>query len=129
MSIIRGSAPIHEFYIPLEAKDVEAVEIIYHQGDVEIVKDTSKCEISDYLVRTQLSQAETFKFYNGVRSINIQIRVKPFENEPLIGEKITDTVQLFILMCLPKEFYLGQMIESLKIHRLSTLRVLMEKTV
>lgn len=92
MPIIRGSAPTHEFWIPLKARDVEQVEVIYRQGDVEILKGTDQCEVMDNLVRVNLLQSDTFRFYDGVRSVKIQIRVKPVDNAPLFGEEIIERV-------------------------------------
>lgn len=92
MPILRGSSQTQEFYMPFEAKNVERIEIIFHQGDIDVMKETADCEIKDYLIVTKLSQKDTLRFFNGVRSVKIQLRVKPFGNDPVYSEEVVDRV-------------------------------------
>lgn len=90
--MIRGSEPTHTFSTPVLAEQVESVEIAYRQGEVEIVKKTEDCEIKDYEVSVHLSQSDTFKFFNGVQSVSIQLRIKTLGGDVLMADKIVETV-------------------------------------
>lgn len=92
MPIVRGSAPTYDITVPQKASEIEDVEVSFSQGDVQIVKGMDECVVTDNLVSVKLSQMETYRFYNGVRSVKIQIRVKPYYGDPVFSDIMVDRV-------------------------------------
>lgn len=79
--MIIGTTTFHKFKTPLEAKLVSKVEITYKQDDeIVLTKTESECNILDYMVTTELSQEETFKF-DFDKLVRIQIRLLDVYNK------------------------------------------------
>jgi hypothetical protein len=87
--MIRGTTPIHEFKIPFDTTQIADLRISYGQSEKEIVvKCADECELDGNIIRTTLTQEETFKF-DCTKSVMIQVRVRTTRGEVMSTGIIT----------------------------------------
>lgn len=71
----RGTTPTHTFTIPFDTAMVDKIEIVYAQGDMEVLrKGTEDCTLEGQTITTQLTQNDTFLF-NTANNVQIQLRI------------------------------------------------------
>lgn len=77
----RGTTPTHTFVLPFNVESVQAVQIIYRQGGVNVlILDGNDCVLSGNTVSVRLSQEDTFAFADS-EDIEIQLRVLTADGE------------------------------------------------
>lgn len=81
--MIRGTTPTHIFETSLDTSLIQKVKIIYSQDDKVILeKKTDDCEILPGMIKTKLTQEDTFKF-DCTKYVYVQIRVLTLGNEAI----------------------------------------------
>lgn len=94
-----GTTPPHTFVLPKNVGAIEKVLITYTQADRLILEKTEKdCTVDGHVVKTRLTQEETFLFTPKVE-VEVQIRVKT-TGADVLG---SDVVRISCERCLSNE--------------------------
>ena len=90
--MIRGTTPTHTFNVPIDTSTIKEVRILYAQDDaLVLVKETKDCELGDGIVKTTLSQDDTFMF-DCKKCVEVQIRVLTEGGEALASVPVKVSV-------------------------------------
>lgn len=91
--MIRGTTPTLEFTLPFDVTLIENAYITFSQnGEVVLEKSLSDCEKSADKLTLRLTQEDTLKFISP-NIVEIQLRVKTFENDALASNIIKTSVE------------------------------------
>ena len=91
--MIRGTTPTLEFTLPFDVTLIENAYITFSQnGEVVLEKSLSDCEKSVDKLTLRLTQEDTLKFISP-NIVEIQLRVKTFENDALASNIIKTSVE------------------------------------
>ena len=79
---MRGTTPIHTFYLPFSAEDIAKAKVVYKVDDQILVKkNTSDCKMESNSISVTLTREETVKFPdNTIVKAQLEVETKAGES-------------------------------------------------